>query len=37
VRLGDVAMLDAFFTDRKPPQSVLDQLEEHDVRLYVAE
>jgi DeoR family glycerol-3-phosphate regulon repressor len=37
VRLGGVAMLDAFFTDRDPPQSVLDQIEEHDVRLYVAE
>lgn len=37
VRLGGVAMLDAFFTDRAPPQSVLDQIEEHDVRLYVAD
>jgi hypothetical protein len=30
-------MLDAFFTDKQPPQSVLDQIEEHDVRLYVAD
>jgi DeoR family glycerol-3-phosphate regulon repressor len=37
VRLGDIAMLDAFFTDRAPPQSVLDQIEKHDVRLYVAD
>jgi DeoR family glycerol-3-phosphate regulon repressor len=37
VRLGDFAMLDAFFTDRAPPQSVLDQIDEHDVRLYVAD
>jgi DeoR family glycerol-3-phosphate regulon repressor len=36
VRLGNIAMLDAFFTDRAPPQSVLDQIEKHDVRLYVA-
>ena len=37
VRLGGIAMLDAFFTDRAPPQSVLDQIEQHDVRLYVAD
>ena len=37
VRLGDVGMLDAFFTDETPPQSVLDQMEKHDVRLYVAD
>ena len=37
VRLGDIGMLDAFFTDRKPPQSVLDQIEKHDVRLYTVD
>jgi DeoR family glycerol-3-phosphate regulon repressor len=37
VRLGNIAMLDAFFTDRQPPQSVLDQIEAHDVRLYVVD
>jgi len=37
VRLGDVGMLDAFFTDKAPPQSVLDQIEKHDVRLYTAD
>jgi hypothetical protein len=37
VRLGDIAMLDAFFTDKVPPQSVLDQIEKHDVRLYTVD
>jgi DeoR family glycerol-3-phosphate regulon repressor len=37
VRLGDIGMLDAFFTDKAPPQSVLDQIEKHDVRLYTVE
>ena len=37
VRLGHIGELDAFFTDRTPPASVLDQIESFDVRLYVAE
>jgi DeoR family glycerol-3-phosphate regulon repressor len=37
VRLGDVGMLDAFFTDKLPPQSVRDQIEKHDVRLYTVD
>jgi DeoR family glycerol-3-phosphate regulon repressor len=37
VRLGDIGMLDAFFTDKAPPKSVLDQIEKHDVRLYTVD
>src|SRR6185436_6787873 len=37
VRLGDIGMLDAFFTDKLPPQSVRDQIEKHDVRLYTSD
>ncbi len=37
VRLGDIGMLDAFFTDRTPPQNILDLIDRFDVRLYTAE
>jgi DeoR family glycerol-3-phosphate regulon repressor len=37
VRLGDIGMLDAFFTDRAPPKGILDLIDRYDVRLYTAE
>lgn len=35
-RLGHIGDLDAFFTDKMPPDAVIQTLDRHDVRLYVA-
>ena len=37
VRLGGLADLDAFFTDRPPPEPIRELLAANDVRLHVAE
>lgn len=36
VRLGNIAEMDAFFTDKTPPEPIRLLLEEKDVRLYLA-
>jgi len=36
VQLGDLRMLDGFFTDRLPPQRIVEILDENDVRLHTA-
>ncbi|MCP1327141.1 DeoR family transcriptional regulator, partial [Halomonas sp. 707D4] len=36
VRQGNLAQLDALFTDRQPPEAIRRLLIEHDVTLHVA-
>jgi DeoR family glycerol-3-phosphate regulon repressor len=35
-RLGHIGDLDALFTDRRPPEQIVQILEQHDVRLHIA-
>ncbi|MGC3872918.1 DeoR/GlpR family transcriptional regulator [Halomonas sp. GXIMD04776] len=37
VRQGNIAQIDALFTDRQPPDSILHLIEANDVALYIAE
>lgn len=37
VRQGNIAQIDALFTDRQPPDSIVHLIEAHDVALHVAE
>jgi DeoR family glycerol-3-phosphate regulon repressor len=37
VRLGNIDEIDALFTDRNPPASVLEQMRRGDVDLHVGE
>lgn len=37
VRQGNIAQIDALFTDRQPPESILRLLREHDVTLHLAD
>ncbi|TFH87371.1 DeoR/GlpR family transcriptional regulator [Billgrantia azerbaijanica] len=36
VRQGNLAQLDALFTDRRPPEAILRLLQQHDVALHIA-
>ena len=36
VRLGNIAEIDALFTDRKPPAALTEVISQKDVALYVA-
>ncbi|WP_163649353.1 DeoR/GlpR family transcriptional regulator [Modicisalibacter sp. 'Wilcox'] len=37
VRQGNIAQIDALFTDRQPPENLLTLMEAHDVSLYLAD